>query len=57
MTPYFETTVSSEEVARGKPAPDVYVEATRQLGVDPRRAAERWGSRSGSEAPTRPGCA
>ena len=47
LTPYFETTVSSEEVARGKPAPDVYVEATRQLGVDPRRAAAVEDSRSG----------
>ncbi len=27
-------TVSSEEVARGKPAPDVYLEAARRLGVD-----------------------
>jgi HAD superfamily hydrolase (TIGR01509 family) len=26
--------VSSEEVARGKPAPDVYLEAARRLGVD-----------------------
>ena len=32
---HFETTVSSEEVARGKPAPDVYLEAARRLGVDP----------------------
>jgi HAD superfamily hydrolase (TIGR01509 family) len=29
--------VSSQEVARGKPAPDVYLEAARRLGVDPRR--------------------
>lgn len=29
----FEVTVSTEEVARGKPAPDVYVEACRRLGV------------------------
>jgi HAD superfamily hydrolase (TIGR01509 family) len=29
--------VSSEEVARGKPAPDVYLEAARRLGVDPER--------------------
>jgi HAD superfamily hydrolase (TIGR01509 family) len=28
--------VSSEEVARGKPAPDVYLEAARRLGVDPK---------------------
>jgi HAD superfamily hydrolase (TIGR01509 family) len=32
-------TVSSEEVERGKPAPDVYLEATRRMGVDPARAA------------------
>jgi len=35
----FRATVSSEEVARGKPAPDVYLEAARRLGVDPGRAA------------------
>jgi len=35
----FEVTVSSEEVARGKPAPDVYLEATRRLGVPPARCA------------------
>jgi HAD superfamily hydrolase (TIGR01509 family) len=29
----FSTSVSSEEVARGKPAPDVYLEAARRLGV------------------------
>ncbi len=32
-------TASSEEVGAGKPAPDVYLEATRRLGVDPHRAA------------------
>jgi HAD superfamily hydrolase (TIGR01509 family) len=31
----FGATVSSEEVPRGKPAPDVYLEAARQLGVAP----------------------
>jgi HAD superfamily hydrolase (TIGR01509 family) len=34
---YFLATVSSEEVPRGKPAPDVYVEAARRLGVAPDR--------------------
>jgi HAD superfamily hydrolase (TIGR01509 family) len=29
----FRATVSSEEVPRGKPAPDVYLEAARRLGV------------------------
>jgi HAD superfamily hydrolase (TIGR01509 family) len=32
---FFGATVSSEEVARGKPAPDVYLEAARRLRVDP----------------------
>jgi beta-phosphoglucomutase-like phosphatase (HAD superfamily) len=31
----FEIVVSSDEVAHGKPAPDVYLEAARRLGVDP----------------------
>ena len=35
----FHTTVSSEEVERGKPAPDVYLEAARRLGVEPGRCA------------------
>jgi HAD superfamily hydrolase (TIGR01509 family) len=33
----FRVTVSSEEVAHGKPAPDVYLEAARRLGVAPGR--------------------
>jgi HAD superfamily hydrolase (TIGR01509 family) len=32
---FFAATVSSEEVAAGKPSPDVYLEAARRLGVDP----------------------
>jgi HAD superfamily hydrolase (TIGR01509 family) len=33
----FAATVSSEEVARGKPAPDVYLEAAQRLGASPER--------------------
>jgi len=33
----FQATVSSEEVERGKPAPDVYHEAARRLDVAPER--------------------
>jgi HAD superfamily hydrolase (TIGR01509 family) len=36
LTACFAATVSSEEVGRGKPAPDVYLEAARRLGVEPR---------------------
>jgi len=43
----FEVTVSSEEVARGKPAPDVYLEALRRMAVAPARAAAIEDSTSG----------
>ncbi len=37
LTRFFRATVSSEEAARGKPAPDVYLEAARRLGINPER--------------------
>ena len=39
LGPFFEATVSSEEVPRGKPAPDVYLEAARRLRVAPELCA------------------
>ena len=39
LAPFFVTTVSSEEVGRGKPAPDVYIEAAARLDVAPERCA------------------
>lgn len=36
LRPLFGALVSSEEVPRGKPSPDVYQEAAHRLGVDPR---------------------
>ena len=44
---HFRATVSSEEVARGKPAPDVYLEAAHRLGVRPQRCAAVEDSHSG----------
>ena len=46
----FKATVSSEEVTRGKPAPDVYLEAARRLGVDPTHAAAIEDSENGIRA-------
>ena len=46
----FKATVSSEEVARGKPAPDVYLEAARRLGIDPTHAAAIEDSENGIRA-------
>ena len=43
----FRATVSSEEVARGKPAPDVYLEAARRLEVPPGACAAVEDSASG----------
>ena len=39
--------MSSEEVARGKPAPDVYLEAAARLAVPPERCAAVEDSASG----------
>jgi len=39
LGPLFRATVSSEEVQHGKPAPDVYLEAARRLGVAPASCA------------------
>ena len=36
---FFRATASSEEVPRGKPSPDVYLEVARRLGVDPKKTA------------------
>ena len=44
---FFRATVSSEEVPRGKPSPDVYLEAARRLGTNPERSAAIEDSRNG----------
>jgi len=50
LTSVFDVTVSSEEVARGKPAPDVYLETARRLSVEPARCAAIEDSGSGIRA-------
>jgi HAD superfamily hydrolase (TIGR01509 family) len=39
LAKFFRVTVSSEEVPRGKPEPDVYLEAARRLGIAAERCA------------------
>jgi HAD superfamily hydrolase (TIGR01509 family) len=47
---FFEATVSSEEVLHGKPAPDVFLETARRLGVAPRACATIEDSANGIRA-------
>ena len=50
LSELFEVSVSSEEVARGKPAPDVFLEAARRLGVPAERCAAIEDSANGVRA-------
>jgi HAD superfamily hydrolase (TIGR01509 family) len=47
---YFVVTLSSEDVARGKPAPDVYLEALRRMGAEPRESVAVEDSENGIRA-------
>ena len=50
LSSLFEATVSSEEVPRGKPAPDVFLEAATRLGVAPERVGAIEDSANGIRA-------
>ena len=51
----FSVTISSEEVGQGKPAPDVYLEACRRLGVRPEQCVALEDSSNGLRAAARAG--
>jgi len=53
LAPEVEVVVSAEHVARGKPAPDIFLEAARRLGVAPHECAVVEDSRFGVEAASR----
>ncbi len=53
----FAVTLSTEEVPRGKPAPDVYLEAARRLGVKPEACAAVEDSSNGLRSAAAAGCA
>jgi HAD superfamily hydrolase (TIGR01509 family) len=50
LSPQFSAFVSSEEVPRGKPSPDVYLEAARQIRVPPTSCAAVEDSSNGIRA-------
>jgi HAD superfamily hydrolase (TIGR01509 family) len=52
---FFETTISSEEVPRGKPAPDVYLAAAKKLRVAPEHCVAIEDSTNGLRAATAAG--
>jgi HAD superfamily hydrolase (TIGR01509 family) len=53
----FRVTASSEEVERGKPAPDVYLKVARELDVDPARCVAVEDSSNGIRAAAAAGMA
>ena len=57
LRPAFAAAVSSEEVPRGKPAPDVYLEAAARLRVPPASCAAVEDSSNGLRAAAAAGCA
>jgi HAD superfamily hydrolase (TIGR01509 family) len=57
LAPYFKATISSEEVERGKPAPDVYLAVAGALGADPTRCVAAEDSSNGLRAAAAAGMA
>jgi HAD superfamily hydrolase (TIGR01509 family) len=55
LRPLFYTVVTADDVERGKPAPDVYLEAARRMRVDPDRVIVFEDSNEGLEAARRAG--
>jgi beta-phosphoglucomutase len=55
MAGLFETTVSAEDVERGKPDPQVFLSAASRLGVPPERAIVVEDAAAGIEAARRAG--
>ena len=38
MLGLFDRILTADEVGKGKPSPDIYLEAARQIGIDPARS-------------------
>lgn len=55
LLPLFDTVVTIDDVGRAKPAPDLFLEAARRLGVPPENCLVFEDSREGLEAAKRAG--
>lgn len=55
LLPLFDTIVTAEQVAKGKPAPDVFLEAARRIGVRPEECIVFEDSDEGLEAAQKAG--
>jgi beta-phosphoglucomutase-like phosphatase (HAD superfamily) len=55
LLPLFDVTLGRESVTHGKPAPDLYLEAARRLGVDAHRCLVFEDSKEGLESARRAG--
>ncbi|MBH8586778.1 MULTISPECIES: HAD family phosphatase [Thermoactinomyces] len=55
LSPFFDAVVSSENVKKGKPEPDVFLEAARQLAIRPEHCLVVEDSPYGVEAAKRAG--
>ena len=53
---YFQAFASAEEVARGKPHPDIFLAAARKVNVPPERAIVVEDAPAGLEGARRAGC-
>ena len=56
LLPHFDEVVTIDDVARGKPFPDIYEQAARALGLTPAAAVAFEDSRVGSQAAHTAGC-
>lgn len=55
LAPLFDAVVTLDDVGRGKPAPDLFLEASRRLGADPAACLVFEDSQEGLEAAARAG--
>lgn len=55
IKPYFDVLLSAEEVKRGKPAPDIFIETAKLLGISPDHCLVLEDSQYGVEAAKRAG--